>query len=83
MRILVMTSRRLVCDWLVECTEEGNSDGKRALGRPRRIWKDNIEWIFKNRTRCVDWTGLAQDTVLLDTVVSFHVPKTKRNFLSR
>jgi hypothetical protein len=25
----------------------GRPEGKRPLGRPRRKWEDNIEWVFR------------------------------------
>jgi hypothetical protein len=25
----------------------GKTEGKRALGKPRRIWVDNIKWILE------------------------------------
>jgi hypothetical protein len=40
----------------------GKPEGKRPLGRPRRIWVDNIR-IDLQEVGCgyVDWIGLAQD----------------------
>ena len=26
----------------------GNPEGKRPLGKPRRIWEDNLKWIFRD-----------------------------------
>jgi hypothetical protein len=37
-----MGKRRLIHKVLTK-----NSDTKRALGKPRHRWKDNIKWIFK------------------------------------
>ena len=37
-------------------------EGKRSLGRPRRIWRDNIEMDLDEVGRgCGDWMELAQD----------------------
>ena len=30
----------------------GKPEGKRPMGRPRRRWKDNIRWIFR------EWEGV-------------------------
>jgi hypothetical protein len=40
----------------------GKPEGKRPLGRPRRMWEDNIRMILQE-VRCggMDWIGLAQD----------------------
>jgi hypothetical protein len=40
----------------------GKSEGKRPLGRPRRIWEDNIK-IDLQEVGCgsMDWIELAQD----------------------
>jgi hypothetical protein len=37
----------------------GKPEGKRPLGRPRRRWKDNIRWIFRNWDvgYGLDWAG--------------------------
>jgi hypothetical protein len=46
-----------VCKILV-----GKSEGKRPLGRPRRIWEDNIKMDVKDiGWEGVDWIHLAQD----------------------
>ena len=41
----------------------GKPEGKRPLGRPRRRWEDNIEWIFREWDvgGGVEWFDLAQD----------------------
>jgi hypothetical protein len=37
-------------------------EGKRPLGRPRRMWADNIETDLREIGLCdMDWTDLAQD----------------------
>jgi len=40
----------------------GKPEGKRPLGRPRRIWEDNIKMDLQE-VRCVgvDWIELDQD----------------------
>jgi hypothetical protein len=40
----------------------GKSEGKRPLGRPRRMWMDNIKMdLLEIGVNVVDWIGLAQD----------------------
>jgi hypothetical protein len=41
----------------------GKTEGKRALGRPKRIWEDNIKMNLQE-VGCegMDWIGLDQDT---------------------
>ena len=60
----------------------GKSEGKRPLGRPRRIWEDNIKMDLKEVGRsCGDWMELAQDRVrwraLVNTVMNFRVPEMR------
>jgi hypothetical protein len=47
---------------------------KRALGRPRRRWEDNIRMGWE----CVDWMHLAQDRdqwqAVVNTVMNLGVP---------
>jgi hypothetical protein len=39
----------------------GKPDGKKALGRPRRRWEDNIRMDLQEvGCGCEDWIGLAQ-----------------------
>ena len=57
----------------------GKSEGKRSLGRPRRIWEDNIKMDLQELGRgCEDWMELAQDRdrwrALVSTVMNFLVP---------
>ena len=57
----------------------GKSEGKRSLGRPRRIWEDNIKMDLQELGRgCEDWMELAQDRdrwrALVSTVMNFRVP---------
>ena len=59
----------------------GKSEGKRPLGRPRRIWKDNIKMDLQEvGGSCGDWMELAQDRdrwrALVSTVRNLRVPKT-------
>jgi hypothetical protein len=62
--------------------EEGRGvhkpEGKRALGRRRRRWKDNIKMDLEEVGRgCGDWKELAQDRdrwrALVSTVMNFLV----------
>jgi hypothetical protein len=39
----------------------GRPERRRPLGRPRRRWEDNINWIFKKWDGGMDWIKLAQD----------------------
>ena len=58
----------------------GKPEGKRPLGRPRRIWEDNIKMDLQEVGRgCRDWMDLAQDRedrwqALVSTVMNFRVP---------
>jgi hypothetical protein len=57
----------------------GRPEGKRALGRPRRRWEDNIKIDLQEAGGGHgDWMELAQDRdrwrVLLGTVQDFRVP---------
>jgi hypothetical protein len=54
-------------------------DGKRALGRPRRRWVDNIEMdLGEIEWSYVDWIGLVQDRdkrrSLVSSVLNFRAP---------
>ena len=54
-------------------------EGKRALGRRRRRWEDNIKMDLGEAGRgCGDWIELAQDRdrwrALVSTVMNFGVP---------
>ena len=57
----------------------GKPEGKRALRRPRRRWKDNITMDLQEvGWGCGDWMELAQDRdrwwALVSTVMNFRVP---------
>ena len=60
----------------------GKPEGKRALGRPRRRWKDNIKMDLQEvGGGCGDWMELAQDRdswrALVDTVRNLRFPKMR------
>jgi hypothetical protein len=56
-----------------------NPEGKRPLGRPRRMWVDII-WMDLGEVRWgdVDWIGLAQDRnrwrALVNSALNLRVP---------
>ena len=57
----------------------GKPEGKRPLGRPRRIWEDNIKMDLEEVGRgCGDWMELAQDRkrwrAPVSTVMNLRVP---------
>jgi hypothetical protein len=57
----------------------GKSTGKRPLGRPRRIWEDNIRMDLKEiGINTKNWVDLAQDRgywrALLNAELNFRVP---------
>jgi hypothetical protein len=54
-------------------------EGKRPLGRPRRLWVDNIRMDLGDvEWGDVDWIGLAKDRnrwrALVNSVLNFWVP---------
>ena len=78
--VRVIKSRRMRCAGHVARMGEargryrvlvGKPDGKRPLGRPRRIWVDNIRMDLQE-VGCgyVVWIGLAQDRGMWRTLVS-------------
>ena len=57
----------------------GKPEGKRAFGRPRCRWEDNIKMDLREvGGGCGDWMELAQDRerwrALVNTVMNFRVP---------
>jgi hypothetical protein len=49
----------------------GKPEGKRPLGRPRRIWEDEIRMDLRETgSGSVDWIQLAQDTYRWRAVVN-------------
>jgi hypothetical protein len=57
----------------------GKPEEKRPLGRPRRIWMDNIRmYIGEVGWGDVDWIGLSQDKnrwrALVNSVLNLRVP---------
>jgi hypothetical protein len=57
----------------------GKPEGKRSLGRPRRMWIDNIKMdLLEIGLSVVDWIGLAQDRyrwrALVKAVMNLRVP---------
>jgi hypothetical protein len=63
----------------------GKPEGKRPLGRPRRIWVDNIKIdLLEIGWGSVDWIGLAQDRdkwrALVNAVMSLRVHKMLGNY---
>jgi hypothetical protein len=56
----------------------GKPDGKKPLGRPRRMWEDNINMDLQEvEMGEMDWTDLAQDRdgwwVLVNAVMNLWV----------
>jgi hypothetical protein len=56
----------------------GRPEGRRALGRPRRRWEDNIEMDLQEVRWGMDWIELAQDRdrwrALVNAVMNLRVP---------
>jgi hypothetical protein len=57
----------------------GKPEGKRPLGRPRRMWIDNIKMDLSGiGLNVVDWIGLAQDRyswrALVNSVTNLRAP---------
>jgi hypothetical protein len=56
----------------------GTPAGKRPLGRPRRLWEDNIRMDREIGWGGMDWIDLAQDRdqrrTLVNTVMNLRVP---------
>jgi hypothetical protein len=65
----------------------GKPEGKRPLGRPRRIWVDNIKMdLGETGWDGVDWIELAQDRdhwrALVNTIMNLWVSQNAGKFLS-
>jgi hypothetical protein len=62
-------------------------EGKRSLGRPRRLWEDNIKMEVTS-VGCggMDWIQLAHDRdrwrAFVNAVMNFRVPSNAGNFLT-
>ena len=56
----------------------GKPEGKRPLGRPRRIWEDNIKRDLQEVGGGGDWMELAQEwdrwRAIVSIVMNFRVP---------
>jgi hypothetical protein len=53
----------------------GKPEGKRALGRPRRRWVDNIKIDLREiGFGGIDWIDLVQYRALVNTVMNLRVP---------
>jgi hypothetical protein len=53
----------------------GKPEGRRSLGRPRRRWEDNIKMDLREvGWEGMDWIVLAQDRVVMNTVMNLRVP---------
>ena len=86
--VRVIKSRRMMCAGHVARMAEsrgvysvavGKPEGKRALGRPRLRWEDNIIIDFQGAVcEIMDWFELAQDRdswrALVNVVMNFRVP---------
>jgi hypothetical protein len=64
----------------------GKPEGKRPLGRPRRMWVDNIKIDLREIGCCgMDWVDVAQDwdrwRALLNTVMNLLVLQNAGKFL--
>ena len=60
----------------------GKPEGKRALGRTRRKWENNIKMDLQEaRGGCEDWMELVQDRdrwrALVSRVMNLRVPKMR------
>jgi hypothetical protein len=65
----------------------GTPEGKRLLGRPRRMWEDNIKTNLKEiGWDGMDWIHLAQDMdqwrAHVNTIMNLRLPQNVGKFLS-
>ena len=76
-----MGERRVACRVLV-----GKPKGKRPLGRPSRIWEDNIKMDCQKVRWGMDWIDLAQNRdrgqALVDVVMNLRVLLNAGNFVN-
>ena len=66
---------------------EGEPEGKRPLGKPRRKWVDNIKKDLQDvGYGSMDWMDVAQDRdrwrALVNAVMNFRVPSNAGNVLT-
>jgi len=66
---------------------EGEPEGKRPLGKPRRKWGDNIKKDLQDvGYGSMDWMDVAQDRdrwrALVNAVMNFRVPSNAGNVLT-
>jgi len=57
----------------------GKPEGKRPLGRPRRMWEDNIKMDLQEvGCEIMDWIGMIQDRdrwrTVVNAVINLRVP---------
>jgi hypothetical protein len=65
----------------------GNPQGKKPIGRPRRMWEVNIKMVLiRIGLGNMDWIHMAQDTdqwrVTLNIVTNIRVPQTTGKLFS-
>ena len=64
----------------------GKPEGKRSLGRRRRIWDNNIKMNYKNCIGWQDWIDLVQHRdkwqAVVSTAMHSRVPLNVGNFLT-
>jgi hypothetical protein len=61
----------------------GKPEGKRPLGRPRRMWEDNFKMDLGERVwGGRGWIDLAYDRDLVNTLINLGVPQNLGKFLS-
>jgi hypothetical protein len=65
---------------------EGKPERKKPLGRPRRMWEDNIQMDLRDYDGYYGVIDLAQDRdkwwAVVNTVMNFRVPYNVDKFLS-